>query len=173
MTRDGHRKNDVGAEGTGDARAEGIGADLRTVYASMQLLSVPTWLKLDLSMAQFKALVSVHRSSGISVCEVGRELSIGESAASLLVEQLVRRGHVERTTDPADRRRVRLVVTTRGEELLRELRQGGREILGEWLAVLADDDIDKLARGLRALAETVDAGTAFAARAMAPQDVTP
>lgn len=165
MTRDRDRKKDV--------RVESIGEDLRTVYASMQQVCVPTWLKLDLSMAQFKALVSVHRSSGISVCEVGRELSIGESAASLLVEQLVRRGHVERTTDPADRRRVRLVVTTRGEELLHELRQGGREVLGEWLAVLADDDIDKLARGLRALAETVAADTPVATRAPALQDVTP
>jgi DNA-binding MarR family transcriptional regulator len=165
MTRDGDRRKDV--------RKDGIGDDLRMIYASMQQVCVPTWLKLDLSMAQFKALVSVHRSSGISVCEVGRELSIGESAASLLVEQLVRRGHVERTTDPVDRRRVRLVVTRRGEELLHELRQGSLEILGEWLAVLADDDIDKLARGLRALAETVDAGTPIAARAPALQDVTP
>jgi len=97
-------------------------------------------------------------SAGISVCEVGRELSIGESAASLLVDQLVRRGHVGRTTDPADRRRVRLVVTAPGEELLRELRQGGREILSDWLAELGADDLEALARGLRALAGTVGAG---------------
>ncbi len=164
MARDQHRKK--------DRRIEGITDDLHMVYASMQQLCVPTWLKLDLSMAQFKALVAVQRSSGIAVCAVGRELSIGESAASLLVEQLVRRGHVERTTDPVDRRRVRLVVTARGEELLRELRQGSREILGDWLADLADDDIDKLAGGLRALAQTVDAGAPFATRALAPQGAT-
>jgi DNA-binding MarR family transcriptional regulator len=140
------------------ARSDTITDDLRTVWASMQQLCVPTWLKLDLTMAQFKALVAVERSAGISVCEVGRELSIGESAASLLVDQLVRRGHVGRTTDPADRRRVRLVVTAPGEELLRELRQGGREILSDWLAELGADDLEALARGLRALAGTVGAG---------------
>jgi DNA-binding MarR family transcriptional regulator len=140
-----------------DARSDTITDDLRTVWAGMQQLCVPTWLKLDLTMAQFKALVAVERSAGISVCEVGRELSIGESAASLLVDQLVRRGHVGRTTDPADRRRVRLVVTAPGEELLRELRQGGREILSDWLAELGADDLEALAHGLRALAGTVRA----------------
>jgi len=56
-----------------DARSDAITDDLRTVWASMQQLCVPTWLKLDLTMAQFKALVAVERHSGISVCEVGRD----------------------------------------------------------------------------------------------------
>ena len=158
-----------------NAQTGAITDDLHVVYTSMQELCVPTWLKLDLTMAQFKALVSVERSSGISVCEVGRELSIGESAASLLVDQLVRRGHVGRTTDPADRRRVLLAVTARGEELLRELRQGSREILNDWLAELGDDDLKALAHGLRALAGTVRASKipVPAERAAATESVQP
>ena len=70
-------------------------------------------------MAQFKALMAVERSSGISVCELGRELGIGESAASLLVEQLVRRDYLGRTSDPADRRRVLLGATAQSHALLR------------------------------------------------------
>ena len=134
-----------------------IVADLRFVYASMQQLIVPEWLKLDLTMAQFKALVAVERSSGIGVCGLGGELSIGESAASLLVDQLVRRGYVGRKADPADRRRVLLGITSRGEKQLRELRQGSREILGEWLMELGEDQLDALERGLGALAQVVSA----------------
>ena len=66
-----------------DPRIATITDDLRTVYAGMQQLIVPTWLKLDLTMAQFKALVAVERNSGIGVCGLGRELSIGESAGQL------------------------------------------------------------------------------------------
>jgi DNA-binding MarR family transcriptional regulator len=140
-----------------DARAATIIDDLRTVYASIQRLIVPTWLKLDLSMAQFKALVAVQRTSGIGVCGLSSQLSIGESATSLLVDQLVRRGYVRRRTDPADRRRVLLTTTARGEERLRELRQGSREILEEWLATLDADELEGLARGLAALAERAGA----------------
>lgn len=134
-----------------ELRSESVVDDLWTVYASLHTLNLPTWLRLDLSMAQFKALMAVERSQGISVCELGRELGIGESAASLLVEQLVRRDYVGRTSDPADRRRVLLGATSTGQALLRELRHGRRQVLKEWLAGLADDDIDALSNGLRAL----------------------
>lgn len=148
---------------TRDPRIETITDDLRTVYGRVQQLIVPAWLKLDLTMAQFKALVAVERSSGIGVCGLGRELSIGESAASLLVDQLVRRGYVGRKTDPADRRRVLLGATARGEKRLRELRQGSAEIMNEWLAELDQDQLEALARGLGALAQAVSADEARAA----------
>jgi DNA-binding MarR family transcriptional regulator len=134
-----------------ELRSESVVDDLWTVYASLHTLNLPTWLRLDLTMAQFKALMAVERSQGISVCELGRELGIGESAASLLVEQLVRRDYVGRTSDPADRRRVLLGATSQGQALLRELRHGRRQVLKEWLAGLDDDDIDALSTGLRAL----------------------
>jgi len=148
---------------TRDPRIETITDDLRTVYGRVQQLIVPAWLKLDLTMAQFKALVAVERSSGIGVCGLGHELSIGESAASLLVDQLVRRGYVGRKTDPADRRRVLLGITARGEKRLRELRQGSAEIMNEWLAELDQDQLEALARGLDALAQAVSADEARAA----------
>jgi len=147
-----------------ELRVENIVDDLRTVYASLHQQSVPAWLELDLTMAQFKALVAVERNSGIAVCALGRELGIGESAASVLVDQLVRRGYAGRTTDRADRRRVHLTPTSRGKTLLGELRQGRRQSLKEWLADLDDADLDGLARGLRALTQVVGAGEPLAAR---------
>jgi DNA-binding MarR family transcriptional regulator len=147
--------------------ASAIADDLRTVYATLQHLNVPTWLELDLTMAQFKALVTVRHNPGISLCEVGRRLSIGESAASLLVDQLVRRGHVERTTDPDDRRRVRLNVSGHGQQKLDELRQGSRTTISAWLTDLADDDLEALARGVQALAAA--AGVAASGDGL-PQD---
>jgi len=137
------------------ARIATIADDLRTVYAGLQQRNVPVWLKLDLTMAQLKALVTIERDAGASVCEVGRELTIGESAASLLVDQLVRRALVERVTDPDDRRRVRLTVSPHGRELLGELHQGSRQTVGDWLDRLEAGQLEALAQGLHALAETV------------------
>jgi DNA-binding MarR family transcriptional regulator len=147
-----------------DSHIETIVGDLRTVYTGLHRLSVPAWLQLDLKMAQFKALVAVERSSGITVCALGRELGIGESAASQLVEQLVRRGYVGRKTDRADRRRVHLAATSRGTKLLGELRQGSEQSLKEWLAGLDDEGLEVLARGLDGLTRLVSANTPPAAR---------
>jgi DNA-binding MarR family transcriptional regulator len=142
-----------------DLRADTITVDLRSVYANLHRLSLPSLLQLDLTMAQFKALVVVEGGAGIGVCAVGRQLGVGESAASLLIDQLVRRGYVERTTDPTDRRRVLLSATSSGQTLLRELRHGHRQNLKQWLAELGDEEFDMLARGLRALAQAASAGT--------------
>ena len=168
MDRRTSREQATAGTSARQARTAAVADDLRTVYAGLQQRNVPVWLKLDLTMAQFKALVTIERDAGASVCEVGRELSIGESAASLLIDQLVRRGDVERVTDSNDRRRVRLTVSPHGREVLGELHQGSRQIVGSWLDELDGEQLDALAEGLRALALTV-AATASGTDAQASQ----
>lgn len=136
-----------------DRRVAAIACDYTKVLSKLQYLTLPTWLKLDISMAQLKAFVVVDREeAGISVTEIGRRLSIGEPSASLLVEQLVKRGYVVRTPDPADRRRVLVTATDLGRETLLELRQGRQQHLEEMLARMDADDVQALERGLAALA---------------------
>jgi DNA-binding MarR family transcriptional regulator len=132
-------------------------SDMAVVYASVQELNVPTWLRLDVTMAQFRALVVVRHRPGITVGELGCQLSIGQSAASLLVDHLARRGLVARAEDPADRRRALLDCTPAGEALLAELRQGNRQTLKEWLALLSDEELEGVARGLRVLSQAARA----------------
>jgi DNA-binding MarR family transcriptional regulator len=146
--------------------------DMATVYASLQELNVPRWLGLDLSMAQFRALVVVSHHPGITVGEVGCQLSIGQSAASLLADHLVRHGLVSRAEDPADRRRALLACSSDGATLLAELRQGSRQNLREWLTSLSEEDLEGMSRGLRALvraarAPVPDAGPMTAREAIA------
>jgi DNA-binding MarR family transcriptional regulator len=131
---------------------ERIIEDLRRVYATLQLVNLPTWLKLGLTMAQFKALVAIEREGTVTVSGLGADLSIGESAASLLTEQLVRREYAERRTDPDDRRRVLVSVTPLGEELVAGLRHGRRQTLHDWLSDLEPGDAAALSQGLAALA---------------------
>jgi len=131
--------------------------DMATVYASLQELNTPTWLRLDLSMAQFRALVVVNHRRGITVGELGCQLTVGQSAASLLADHLVRRGLVERTEDPADRRRALLGCSLAGAALLTELRQVSQKNLKEWLGLLNGDELEGVARGLRVLSQA--AGT--------------
>jgi DNA-binding MarR family transcriptional regulator len=131
--------------------------DMVAVYASLQELNVPTWLRLDLTMAQFRALVVVSHHRDITVGELGCQLSIGQSAASVLVDHLVRRGLVARTEDPADRRRSLLSCTPAGEALLAELRQGKRQTLKEWLDLLSDEELEGVARELRVLSRVARA----------------
>jgi DNA-binding MarR family transcriptional regulator len=127
--------------------------DMAAVYMSLQELNMSVWLRLDLTMAQFRALVVVSHHRGITVGALGCQLSIGQSTASLLVDHLVRRGLVARAEDPADRRRALLSCTPAGEAMLSELRQGNQQTLKEWLAELSAEELEGLARGFHVLAQ--------------------
>ena len=146
-----------------DPDPETIRADLRTIYATLRRQSLPTLLRLDFTMTEYKALVVVEGSEGIGVSGLARELGIRDPAASLLVDQLVRHGYLSRTTDQTDRRRVQLAATARGRKLLAELREGKGQHLERWLDQLDDDHLDALTRGLHALAEAARASDTPAA----------
>lgn len=146
------------ADTRSDSEAQAI-RDLRFVTATLQRIGLPAWLNLDLPGAQLKALVALYGSDGSSVSALARSLSVGEPAASQLVEQLVRRGYAERSPDPVDRRRVMVRLTPAGAGLATELFQGRERHVQQWLSALTGEDVDALARGVRALATAAAADT--------------
>jgi DNA-binding MarR family transcriptional regulator len=53
----------------------------------------------------------------VSGGQLGRWLGVSKQAVSQLLDTLVLRGYVERSIDPADRRRMRLTLTDRGTQV--------------------------------------------------------
>jgi DNA-binding MarR family transcriptional regulator len=134
-----------------DAIIEGQREVLRAAHAA----STPSWLELQLTMAQLKALF-VLASGALSVSAVGEALGTGKAAASLLVDRLVQLGLAERTEDPVDRRRTLVHLTPEAERSVSQLREGGRERFRDWLDRLSDDDVAALAQGMRALVLAIE-----------------
>lgn len=115
--------------------------------------ATPSWLDLDLSMSQLKALFVLFHHGARPISQVGASLGLGKPAASLLVDALVRHRLVERVEDQTDRRRTLAGLTATGHELMVRLHQGHRERFEGWLHQLSDDDLGHLARSLAALAK--------------------
>jgi DNA-binding MarR family transcriptional regulator len=80
--------------------------------------------EFELSFSQMKALHFLHEEpSAISVKALGEKLGLSLAAMSRAAEELVQRGLVNRTEDPADRRVKRLCLTDAGRELVRKMRE--------------------------------------------------
>ena len=126
----------------------------RTVSRGLDRSVLPIMVERGTTMAQLKALmaVTVAGEQGVTITSLGAVLAIGQSSASLLVEQLVKQGLVTRAADPADRRRAIVSASPEGEELADELRLGRRATFAEWLRRVPDADAQALAKGLVALA---------------------
>lgn len=124
----------------------------KTIFQALQNGGATEWLKLDLTMAQVKALFALRRGGAIAVGVLAEQLKIGLPAASLLVDKLVQIGITERHEDPDDRRRTLVRLTAEGEQQVSRLQEGRRERIRAWLSELTEEDLAALARGTEALA---------------------
>jgi DNA-binding MarR family transcriptional regulator len=118
--------------------------------------TAPEWAELELTMSQLKALFVIERHEQLSIGELGTCLGISEPSASVLADRLVCLDHIERTSDPDDRRRSLLRVTPRCKKLLAGLAHGRTEALAMWLGELDDTLLGRLNEGLDGLMRAID-----------------
>lgn len=129
-------------------------AAYREVAHSWSIPAALTWLTLDLSIAQIKALIVLAHQEPLTVSQIGDHLGIGLPTASYLTERLVQADLAERSEDPDDRRRTLVRRTKRGRDLTQQLWYESQDRLRSRFSQVPDDDLSALIQGLRAIAIT-------------------
>ena len=110
------------------------------------------WADQNLSLAQIGLLFVLAHAGTASVRQVAERLHISQSAASLLVDRLVRAHLAERSEDPLDRRRAIVRLTPQGEDLMgRNLT--GQAYLDAWLNDQQDTRLAIMSETFTALLE--------------------
>jgi DNA-binding MarR family transcriptional regulator len=128
---------------------------LQEFFRALQIATSPAWLELSMTMGQWRSLLALQVCGTTSLSGLAKRLGVGAPTASVVVDQLVQLGYVDRTTDPADRRRIMLTVAPAGEELLVDLRHGRAHILEMWLDGLTDNQLKQLSAGLYPLVRAI------------------
>lgn len=105
----------------------------------------------QLSVPQLRVLAYLGRMPGACLSDVAGHLGVTSPTASAMVDRLVRRGLVERTQHPDERRRVVLRLTAEGMALLERARAFTRAQLGQALATLSERELRCLDEGLAVL----------------------
>ena len=86
---------------------------------------VAIWMRevsTDVTSVQYAVLLVLEQRPGVSQRELGDELDLDRSTIAELAARMVRNGLVERISDPQDKRRNTLFLTTTGRALLAELK---------------------------------------------------
>lgn len=138
------------SQGQQDQRVDQAIAQLRGLVRLMMGGRMDAWAELDLSVPQIKLLLLLTQTEALTVGQIGERMGVGQSAASHVVERLVRAGLAERREDPADRRRAIVRLSRQGRALAGNLLDG-TEFLRGWLAALTPPQLDALDEGLDAL----------------------
>ena len=124
-----------------------IGAVRRTARRAVQ----QAWDQEPLPPARSELLLLVARRPGITVAEAAHELHLAQNTISTLVSKLAAEHLLDRGTDTADRRAVRLTVAPAGRARLAGYRDLRAELAGRALSGLTTDDQQALAAAVPAL----------------------
>ena len=88
-----------------------------------------------------------------TVTRLAELLGVSRQAASKLADEMVERGYLLRTTDPADRRRTRLRLSAKGRRVRERAAAESERIEAELREAVGDRAVEGLRRALLAFVE--------------------
>ena len=105
----------------------------------------------SLSVPHFRVLTFLSHTPGAPLSGVAGHLGVSRSTASAIVDRLVRRKLVSRTTHPQERRCVVLALTPAGARHHQQAREAACAHMANVLAGLSPADLLRVTEGLRVL----------------------
>jgi MarR family transcriptional regulator for hemolysin len=113
----------------------------------------------DLTVPQFRALGFIDRNKGASLSAVANHMGLTLPSTSRLVDVLIARRLLTREDNPADRRRIKLGVTSRGLTILENSRRGTLDYLAKKLSSISAGERKVIVEGMAAIRRVFMSGT--------------
>ena len=112
----------------------------------------------EVSMREYDVLYTLSKCPApVRLSELNRHVLLSQPALSRLVDRLAERGLVDRCTDPADGRGVRLSLTAAGRAVQQQVGRGhARTVARAMTAALTHDELGQLEALCRKLATAHD-----------------
>jgi DNA-binding MarR family transcriptional regulator len=104
-----------------------------------------------LSVPQLRSLLFVNRHQGAALGSLAEHLGLTPPSTSKLVEELVKRRLLERSTSAADRRRLELGISPAGKRLLEAVLRKTHGRLSAALAALDPGELLTVSQAMQAL----------------------
>lgn len=147
-------------------RHAGSAAEVRALNVFIKLLRatntlrgrlVPRLGEHDLTETQFGVLEALYHLGPLCQRDIGGKLLTSGGNVTLVVDNLEKRGLVERVRGTADRRFVTVHLTAKGRRLIAKVFPGHAQRVTEALGALAAAEQEDLARLLKKLGTAVSA----------------
>lgn len=137
----------------------------RHVNRHMRALLRSSMCERDLSPLSFLLLRRIEEEPGITLSELARRVGSSKSHASTMVDQLAQEGYVEKRSDPADQRVIRLHVTKEAERTFERMGERAEEVWAIVLQEFSEAEIEDIERFLRTLLSALERANARIDRA--------
>lgn len=99
-------------------------------------------LSIPLTRQQFFMVYFISTKGTCKVTDLAETMEVKPSAITVMIDRLIKHGVAERRHDVKDRRVVLIELTDKGRDLLQELKERRRHIIGRYLANIDPDRLD-------------------------------
>jgi MarR family transcriptional regulator, temperature-dependent positive regulator of motility len=124
---------------------------LFSVIGRLGLFAVLLEADNDLTLNQLRILFRLYYRHSLTMTEIATALAVSQPTATGIVDRLVDRSLVARDADPADRRRVIVVLAALGRERVEAMRCSGAERASKALDQLTEREQQALFDALEPL----------------------
>lgn len=150
-----------GRVGSNERNSEVSDAEIDAVlHACRSLVAIAAWsvdvVADEVDLMQLRVLVLIATRGAASLKAVVETTGAHPSRASRTCDRLVSKGLVSRTSDPADRRSLRLTLTPAGERIVRRVRRARRAAIAPALSAMSPHARADLLRALEDFAAASD-----------------
>lgn len=97
---------------------------------------------------QFNALLALREQPNMTMGELCEKLFLACSTATDLIDRMEKNGFLERNRDAQDRRVIRLSISEKGQDVIREVLAARRRYVASMLEKLTSEEIEQLAHSL-------------------------
>jgi DNA-binding MarR family transcriptional regulator len=133
------------------ALSDRLGFLVGRTHLALRAIAEPALAPFGLGVKDFGALSVLVEEGPLSQQRLGERQGVDRTTMVAVVDNLERRGLVERRRDPRDRRAYSLHATARGRKVLRQAGEAARRAEEEFLAPIPPSDRRRLKQLLRAV----------------------
>lgn len=104
--------------------------------------------ELELTQAQWQALIHISRNQGMKQSQLADILEVQPISVGRLIDRMEAAGWVERRPDPADRRAINLYLTDKAEPILTKMQKHGSVLRAQALGGVSEKEQEIVLRVL-------------------------
>jgi DNA-binding MarR family transcriptional regulator len=122
---------------------EQVEMELEQIFRRLlrKMVAYGKYVDKGFSGSQAAALEVIQNQGSIKVTQLAECLTLSMSAVTLLCDRLIDNNYVIRKRSHEDRRVVCLQLTAQGKDMLKQILDAERKLVGQWLAGLHDNEL--------------------------------
>lgn len=120
--------------------------EMASAFDAMDEIFSQHFARFGLSQPKFNALIQLRLAGdrGLTQSELGQLMLVSRANITGLVERLERDGLVSRTSDPEDKRALRVQITARGQKLMEAFLPVHNDFVHKAMSSLSDGEKETL-----------------------------